>query len=106
MRYLPDVTIVHHDSQFNTDVHEMWRAGHRYWRKHHPRVGARVAALATGLQYLCGAAVGVVCGAAVGVVVGDAGYIAPVRLHARSDWHVQAPGLREPAEEWSSAHDD
>jgi len=56
VHYFPLVTVVHHESQFSADIperriNEMWRSRHRYWRKHHQRTGARIAALATGAQY-------------------------------------------------------
>lgn len=98
VRYFPKVTVVHHESQFSADVperriNEMWRGRHRYWRKHHSAVGARLAGLATGVQYM-GAAAG-------GVILRDAAYRARMRLHARNSWRVDGPGLREVAEEWN-----
>jgi N-acetylglucosaminyl-diphospho-decaprenol L-rhamnosyltransferase len=98
VRYFPNVTVVHHESQFSADVperriNEMWRGRHRYWRKHHSAVGARLAGLATGVQYM-GAAAG-------GVVSRDAAYRARMRLNARNLWRVDGPGLRESAEEWN-----
>ena len=67
VHYFPDVSVVHHESQFSADIperriNEMWRSRHRYWQKHHSGAGARVAALATGAQY-----------AARGCVVSDRG---------------------------------
>ena len=98
VRYFPAVTVVHHESQFSADiperrVNELWRGRHRYWRKHHSRLGARIAALATGTQYL-GAA-------AAGILGRDAAYRAGMRLHARNAWRVSGPGLSELAEEWN-----
>ena len=60
--YFPEAAVVHHESQFSAEIperriNEMWRSRHRYWRKHHRRAGARVAALATGAQYAVRAAV-------------------------------------------------
>src|SRR5207344_1682517 len=54
--YFPELTVVHHESQFSAGIperriNEMWRSRHRYWQKHHSRMGARVAALAIGSQY-------------------------------------------------------
>ena len=97
-RYFPDVTVIHHESQFSADIperriNEMWRGRQRYWRKHHSPAGARIAALATGAQYL-GAA-------AAGTVRRDGAYRAAMRLHARNAWRVDGPGLRELAEEWN-----
>ena len=96
VHYFPEATVVHHESQFSAEIperriNEMWRSRHRYWRKHHGVVGARVAALATGGQYAVRAA------------------LAPVRhrssrrmlLHARDSWSVKGPGLRELADEWN-----
>ena len=44
-QYFPQVTVVHHESQFSAGIperriNEMWRGRHRYWRKHHSAVGA------------------------------------------------------------------
>jgi GT2 family glycosyltransferase len=98
VRYFPAVTVVHYESQFSADiperrVNELWRGRHRYWRKHHSRVGARIAALATGAQYL-GAA-------AAGTISRDGAYRAGMRLHARNAWRVSGPGLRELADDWN-----
>jgi N-acetylglucosaminyl-diphospho-decaprenol L-rhamnosyltransferase len=98
VRYLPAVSVVHHESQFSADIperriNEMWRGRRRYWRKHHSAVGTRIAALATGGQYL-----GAV---AVGVIRRDRAYRASMRLHARNAWRVDGPGLRELADEWN-----
>ena len=95
VQYFPEVTIVHHESQFSAEIperriNEMWRSRHRYWRKHHSAAGARVAALATGTQYAVRAAVG-----------RDAAFRTRMRLHARDSWRVDGPGLRELAEEWN-----
>ncbi|MDP9231431.1 MAG: glycosyltransferase family 2 protein [Actinomycetota bacterium] len=96
--YFPGATVVHHESQFSVDIperriNEMWRGRRRYWQKHHSPAGARLAALATGAQYL-GAA-------AVGVIRRDGAYQASMRLHARNAWRGGGPGLRELAEEWN-----
>lgn len=96
--YFPAVTVVHHESQFSTEIpqrriNEMWQGRHRYWRKHHSRTGARIAALATGAQYLGASAVGFSRGPS---------YRARMRLHARNAWRVSGPGLRELAEEWNA----
>ena len=96
VHYLPDVTVVHHESQFSAEIperriNEMWRSRHRYWRKHHSGAGARVAALATGGQY------------AVRAAVAPLARRSPRRmlLHARDSWRVTGPGLRELADEWN-----
>jgi N-acetylglucosaminyl-diphospho-decaprenol L-rhamnosyltransferase len=99
VHYLPDVTVVHHESQFSAEIparriNEMWRSRHRYWRKHHSPAGARVAALATGAQYALRAA-------AAGTLRRDAAFRARMRLHARDSRRVDGPGLRELAEEWN-----
>jgi GT2 family glycosyltransferase len=97
VHYFPEVTVVHHESQFSTDVperriNELWRSRHRYWHKHHSNAGARVAALATGAQYALRAA-------AAGTLRRDAAFRARMRLHARDSWRVDGPGLRELADE-------
>jgi GT2 family glycosyltransferase len=95
--YFPGVTVIHHESQFSAEVperriNEMWQGRHRYWRKHHTRPGARIAALATGAQYLGAATLGFFRGPA---------YRDSMRLHARNAWRVDGPGLRELAEAWN-----
>ena len=95
VQYFPEVTIVHHESQFSAEIperriNEMWRSRHRYWRKHHSAAGARLAALATGTQYAVRATLG-----------RDAAFRTRMRLHARDSWRVDGPGLRELAEEWN-----
>ena len=100
VRYFPDVTVVHHESQYSAGIperriNEMWRSRHRYWRKHHSPAGARVAALATGAQYALRAA-------AAPFVGRGAGLGPRMRLHARDSWRVDGPGLRELAEEWNA----
>jgi GT2 family glycosyltransferase len=99
VHYFPSVSVVHHESQFSTDIperriNEMWRSRHRYWRKHHSGAGARVAALATGAQYAARAALSPV--ARRDPLVG-----ARMRLHARDAWRVKGPGLRELADDWN-----
>jgi GT2 family glycosyltransferase len=96
--FYPEVTVVHHESQFSAGVperriNEMWRSRHRYWRKHHSAPGARAAALLTGAQYGVRAALAPVAGRR------DLG--ARMRLHARDSWRVTGPGLRELADEWN-----
>jgi GT2 family glycosyltransferase len=98
VRYFPAVTVVHYESQSSSDIperriNELWRGRHRYWRKHHSRAGARIAALATGAQYL-GAA-------AAGAISRDSAYRAGMRLNARNAWRVTGPGLRELADGWN-----
>ncbi len=99
VRYFPEVTVVHHESQFSAEIperriNEMWRSRHRYWRKHHSPAGARVAALATGGQYALRAVLSAVARRGPG--------IGPrMRLHARDSLRVDGPGLRELAEEWN-----
>jgi N-acetylglucosaminyl-diphospho-decaprenol L-rhamnosyltransferase len=96
--YFPGVSVVHHESQFSAGIpdrriNEVWRGRHHYWQKHHSRVGARVAALATGAQYAAAAA--------GGTVFRDRAYRARMRLHARNAWRVAGPGLRELADAWN-----
>ena len=97
--YFPELTVVHHESQFSAGIperriNEMWRSRHRYWRKHHSRMGARVAALATGSQYAARALLSQAARR-------DPGIEARMRLHARDAWRVEGPGLRELADEWN-----
>jgi N-acetylglucosaminyl-diphospho-decaprenol L-rhamnosyltransferase len=99
VHYFPAVTVVHHESQFSAEIperriNEMWRSRHRYWRKHHSPLGARVAALSTGLQYVLRAAIAPAAGR-------DPRFRARMRLHVRDAWRVTGPGLRELAEEWN-----
>jgi len=99
-QYFPEVTVVHHESQFSAGIperriNEMWRSRHRYWAKHHPAAGARAAALLTGAQYALRG------GLAAGLRRGDPGFAARMRLHARDSRHVAGPGLRELAEDWN-----
>jgi N-acetylglucosaminyl-diphospho-decaprenol L-rhamnosyltransferase len=104
VHYFPEVTIVHHESQFSADIperriNEMWRSRHRYWRKHHSAAGARIASLATGAQYATRALVSPV------VKPADPGLGARMRLHAHDAWRVTGPGLRELADEWNGRVD-
>jgi N-acetylglucosaminyl-diphospho-decaprenol L-rhamnosyltransferase len=99
VHYFPGVTIVHHESQFSAEIpdrriNEMWRSRHRYWRKHHSPLGARVAALSTGAQYALRAGL-------APAVRRDRTFAARMRLHVRDAWRVTGPGLRELAEEWN-----
>jgi GT2 family glycosyltransferase len=99
VHYFPQATVVHHESQFSAGIpdrriNEMWRSRHRYWHKHHSRVGARIAALSTGAQYLARAALSPVARS-------DPGFSGRMRLHASDAWAVNGPGLRELAEEWN-----
>ncbi len=98
-QYFPEVTVVHHESQFSAEtperrINEMWRSRHRYWHKHHSPAGARIAALAMGAQYAVRAALWPVARR-------DPGFGPRMRLHARDSWRVDGPGLRELAEEWN-----
>jgi N-acetylglucosaminyl-diphospho-decaprenol L-rhamnosyltransferase len=100
VHYFPGATVVHHESQFSADIperriNEMWRSRHRYWRKHHGGVGARVAALATGGQYAVRAAAAPLARRSRGRML----------LHARDSWRVRGPGLRELADEWNGRVD-
>jgi len=98
VHFFPEATVVHHESQFSAEIperriNEMWRSRHRYWRKHHSPLGARVAALSTGVQYGLRAGLAPAAGR-------DRGFGARMRLHVRDAWRVSGPGLRELAEEW------
>jgi N-acetylglucosaminyl-diphospho-decaprenol L-rhamnosyltransferase len=99
-QYFPQVTVVHHESQFSVGIperriNEMWRGRHRYWSKHHSAVGARLAALSTGGQYALRAL----------LRRGDHDFAARMRLHARDAIGVRGPGLRELADDWNREHD-
>ena len=99
-QYFPQVTVVHHESQFSAGIperriNEMWRGRHRYWSKHHSTAGARLAAGFTGAQY-----------ALRGLLRrSDHDFAARMRLHARDAIEVRGPGLRELADDWNQAHD-
>jgi GT2 family glycosyltransferase len=99
VHFFPAATVVHHESQFSAEIperriNEMWRSRHRYWRKHHSPLGARVAALSTGVQYGLRAGLAPAAGR-------DRSFGARMRLHVRDAWRVSGPGLRELAEEWN-----
>jgi GT2 family glycosyltransferase len=98
-QYFPQVTVVHHESQFSAGIperriNEMWRGRHRYWQKHHSALGVRVAALCTGAQYAARAL----------LRARDRDFAGRMRLHARDAVRVRGPGLRELAEEWNKEH--
>src|SRR5213075_2499531 len=100
VHYFPRVSVVHHESQFSADIperriNEMWRSRHRYWRKHHSGAGARVAALATGAQYVVRAAGAPLAHRSARRML----------LHARDSWRVTGPGLRELADDWNGRVD-
>jgi N-acetylglucosaminyl-diphospho-decaprenol L-rhamnosyltransferase len=99
-QYFPEVTVVHHESQFSAGIperriNEMWRGRHRYWQKHHSAAGAGVAALATGAQYAARSLLG----------ARDRDFAGRMRLHARDAIRVRGPGLRELAEDWNREHE-
>ena len=98
-QYFPQVTVVHHESQFSVGIperriNEMWRGRHRYWQKHHSAGGAGLAAALTGAQYAARALLG----------ARDRDFAGRMRLHARDAIRVRGPGLRELAEEWNREH--
>jgi len=98
-QYFPQVTVVHHESQFSAGIperriNEMWRGRHRYWRKHHSSLGVRVAALSTGGQYAARAL----------LRPRDRDFAERMRLHARDAIRVRGAGLRELADEWNREH--
>ena len=98
--FLPEVTVVHHESALRADVPleriaEEWRSRHRYWAKHHSRPGARIAATSTGLQYAARALI-------ARWALRDPGFATRMRLHARYAFRgVEGPALRERAEDWN-----
>lgn len=99
VHYFPEVTVVHHESQSSAlvperRINEMWRSAHRYWRKHHGRVGARVAALSVGTTCCARALLILLTG-------GDRAKARSLLSHARNAWRVTGPGLRELADEWN-----
>ena len=99
-QYFPEVTVVHHESQFSAGIperriNEMWRGRHRYWQKHHSPTGARIAALSMGAQYALRAV----------LRAGDRDFSGRMRLHARDALRVRGPGLRELAEDWNREHE-
>jgi GT2 family glycosyltransferase len=111
--YFPDVTLVHHVSQFTAGVperriNEHWRSREKYWAKHHSPLGARAAALLTGWQYAVRAAVAPL----VLRLPADrrppglsAEVVAQFHLNARNAWHgVRGPGIAELAAEWNERH--
>jgi GT2 family glycosyltransferase len=98
-QYFPQVTVVHHESQFSAGIperriNEMWRGRHRYWRKHHSVTGAGAAAFFTGAQYAARALLG----------ARDRDFAGRMRLHARDSIRVRGPGLSELADEWNREH--
>jgi N-acetylglucosaminyl-diphospho-decaprenol L-rhamnosyltransferase len=98
-QFFPQVTVVHHESQFSVGIperriNEMWRARHHYWQKHHSPAGAGVAAFFTGGQYAARALLG----------ARDHDFAGRMRLHARDAIRVRGPGLRELAEDWNREH--
>jgi hypothetical protein len=111
--YFPEVTVVHHVSQFTAGVperriNEHWRSRERYWAKHHSRHGARAAELLTGWQYAIRAAVAPVllrlpAGARPPGLSDEV--VAQFRLNARNAWRgVRGPGIAELADEWNERH--
>jgi N-acetylglucosaminyl-diphospho-decaprenol L-rhamnosyltransferase len=99
VEYFPEVSVVHHESQFSAGIperriNEMWRSRHRYWRKHHSAAGARIAAVSTGAQYAARAALSPLARA-------DRSVTSRMLLHARDAWRVRGPGLRELADDWN-----
>jgi GT2 family glycosyltransferase len=102
--YFPDVTVVHHESQFSAKIperriNEVWRSRHRYWSKHHSATGARVAAVATAGQYAARAAAAV-------LLRRDRSFVQRMLLHVRNVRRVAGPGLRELADDWNARTGD
>jgi hypothetical protein len=113
--YFPPVTLVHIGNATTNRLperrlNELWRSRHRYWAKHHGAAGARVAATATGLQYLAFA--GLVSAALrlparlrtdrVSAVDGQV-FLHQARAALRG---VRGPGIAELADDWNAAHPD
>jgi GT2 family glycosyltransferase len=108
--YVPDVSVVHYVSQFSANVPERrivehWRSRRKHWAKHHSPLGARMAALLTGLQYAIRSALVPLLlllpkgrrPPRVTPVFGAA-----LRLHVRNAWFGETgPGLAELADEWN-----
>ena len=108
--YVPEVTVVHHVSQFSANVPERrivehWRSRRKHWEKHHSRTGARAAALLTGFQYAVRSAI--VSGLmrlpeARRPARANATLGATLKLNARNAWFGETgPGLAELAAEWN-----
>jgi N-acetylglucosaminyl-diphospho-decaprenol L-rhamnosyltransferase len=107
-RYFPEVTVVHHVSQFTAGVperriNEHWRSRELYWAKHHSKLGGRSAAVLTGWQYAVRAGLApLLLRLPVGVRPAGLNHKAVplLRLHARNAWHgVHGPGIAELAAE-------
>jgi hypothetical protein len=107
--FLPAAVVVHHESALRADVPreriaEEWRSRHRYWRKHHSRSGARVAAVLTGTQYALRAGISAAA-RRVRPESFEPGFPARMRLHARSAWRgPDERGLRELVDDWNAEH--
>jgi hypothetical protein len=108
--YLPEVVVVHLESQFSASIPERrivehWRSRRRYWRKHHSELGARAAAFFTGAQFA-------VRSAAVSVLrrlpegrrppYANREFATSLSTHVRNAWFGETgPGLAELAREWN-----
>lgn len=111
--YFPCATIVHHRRRSSASVPDRRIVEHvrgldRYWRKHHSPPSARIARVATGLQYAAAATLARGLLAVperrrpLRVQPTDA---AEYALYARNFLLGETgPGLREAADEWNAAH--
>jgi hypothetical protein len=111
--YFPEVVVVHLESQFSAAIPERrivehWRSRRRYWRKHHSRPAARLAAFLTGAQFAVRSAV-------VSVLrrlpegrrpaYANRAFSASLNAHVRNAWFGETgPGLAELAREWNERH--
>ena len=111
--YFPDVSLVHHVSQFTAGVperriNEHWRSREKYWAKHHSPLGARAAALLTGWQYAVRALAAPVLlrlPAALRPPGLNDEVVAQFRLNTRNAWRgVRGPGIAELADDWNARH--
>ena len=111
--YFPAVVVVHHVSQFSAAIPERrivehWRSLRRYWRKHHSKAGARIAAWCTGLQYAV--RYGLVSAARIlpserRPSFATGAFAGRMALHVRNAWFGETgPGLAEIAREWNERH--
>jgi N-acetylglucosaminyl-diphospho-decaprenol L-rhamnosyltransferase len=107
--FVPDAVVVHHESTLRTNapaerIAEEWRSRHYYWRKHHSRAGARVAAVSTGARYAARAGI---AAAVRRLRPGryDSDFPARMRRHALAAWRgPRGDGLRELADAWNTNH--
>ena len=111
--YLPEVSIVHHVSQFTAAVperriNEHWRSRRLYWAKHHSKLGGRSAAILTGWQYAVRAAIAPTLlrlPARARPPNLNKSMVNQLQLNARNALRgVQSPSIAELADEWNENH--